>query len=138
MFRFDHIALAVSDLARSAAFYEALGAQRVSRPSPHFVELMLGELRMHLTRAPHPTSESGSQRGNCVEHFCIAVSTLDELTMLRDLINQHPLTAPRGPFAIQESPPLDAARTGHVEQHVPRHTLYFQDPDGIHLEARLY
>ena len=135
MLRFDHLALSVSDLATSAAFYESLGGRRVSKPSPHFIEIMLGELRMHLVAAEHAAAHGP---GACIDHFCASVASLAELAAIRDLVNRHPSAQGHGPFEIQQSPPMDAERTGHCEERVPSHTLYFRDPDGIHVEVRLY
>ncbi len=135
MLRFDHLALSVSDLAASAAFYEYLGGRRVSKPSPHFIEILLGELRLHLVAAEHAETHA---QGACIDHFCASVASLAELTAIRDLINSHPRMQASGPFEIQQSPPMDAERTGHCEERVPSHTLYFRDPDGIHVEIRAY
>lgn len=137
MFQFDHIALTVADPARSAEFYEHLGGLRVSKPSPHFIEIMLGQVRLHITAAA-AVAPADPDSGAGINHFCATVSSVAQLAQLRDLINSHPQIMPHGRFEIQASPPMDAARTGHCEERVPTHTLYFRDPDGIHVEIRTY
>ena len=135
MFSLDHVALAVTDLSRSQAFYHSIGGVTDSRPAPHFVEIMLGGARLHLVRADRRADAPGAAR---IEHLCLSVPSLEELVAFKDHINSHPLLEGMGPWQVQESPPLDANRSGHVEQNVPRATLYFHDPDGIEIEVRFY
>lgn len=135
MFSLDHVALAVTDLDRSRYFYESLGGVTVSRPSPNFVEVMLGSARLHLVTARRWAETTGVAR---IEHFCLAVKSMEELVAFAQRINSHPMLEGMGPWQVQESPPLDANRSGHVEEHVPRATLYFRDPDGIEIEVRFY
>lgn len=136
MFRVDHAALAVQSLSRSRAFYEYLGGKVVSRPSELFVEIMLGDLRLHLVKAENGDKAPVGSGG--IDHLCVSVETLEQLETVRDLINGCPLLEGKGPFAIQESPKLSSDQCGHAEQRPPRRTLYARDPDGIALEIRCY
>jgi catechol 2,3-dioxygenase-like lactoylglutathione lyase family enzyme len=134
--RFDHVALAVRSLARSRDFYVGLlGAKVVSKPSDTFVEILLGDLCLHLL--PMAASAEGQTDAARLHHGALAVETLADLRALRDALNASPLVASYGPFVVQESPPQGAGGT-HVERRAPVATLYFRDPDGIRLEARCY
>ncbi len=137
MLRSDHTALAVKNLGLSREFYEFLGGRVVSKPSPHFIELLLGDLRLHIVRAPDPDLKQ-SELAPRIEHFCLSVDTTAELERLCDQVNGCELIKHMGPFEIQESPLLGASFADHAEQHPPRKTLYLRDPDGIMLEIRCY
>lgn len=137
MLRSDHTALAVKNLGLSREFYEFLGGRVVSKPSPHFVEIMLGDLRLHIVRAPEP-EERVSEKAPRIEHFCLSVDSTHELEKLRDRVNGCELIKHMGPFEIQESPPLGEGFAGHAEQRPPNRTLYMKDPDGIMIEVRCY
>jgi catechol 2,3-dioxygenase-like lactoylglutathione lyase family enzyme len=135
MFRADHAALAVKNLSRSRTFYEYLGARVVSRPSTRFVEVMLGNLRLHLVQAK--TFDPPREDAVGIDHICVSVETFADLESVRDKLNASPLIAPFGPFHIQESPPLGPGQS-HSEERPPVRTLYAKDPDGIGLEIRCY
>ncbi len=137
MLRSDHTALAVKNLGLSREFYEYLGGRVVSLPSPHFVEIMLGDLRLHFVRATSP-NETASDAAPRIEHFCVSVDSIHELEKLRDRVNACELIKHLGPFEIQESPPLGEGFAGHAEQRPPKKTLYVKDPDGIMMEVRCY
>jgi catechol 2,3-dioxygenase-like lactoylglutathione lyase family enzyme len=135
-FRHDHIALTVKDLQVSRDFYEYLGGKVVSRPSPGFMEIVLGELRLHLV--PDEGATQKTQRAPRIDHLCLRVSSLDELTAVEKHVNAHPSLVGRHPVEVEDSPPLGEGGVDHCEERPPRKTLYFQDPDGIRLEVRAY
>lgn len=138
MFRADHAALAVKSLSRSRSFYEYLGGKVISKPSPNFVEVMLGNLRLHLVQAVGETSDKRCEGTQGIDHLCVSVDSLAELTAVCHLLNSCSLLAGFGPFAIQESPPLGDGFQDHAEERPPLRTLYAHDPDGISLEIRCY
>lgn len=140
--RHDHIALIVSDLERSARFYHLLGGRTVSRPSADFCEILIGELRLHLVRARTSGGEtgrpeSGTPAPHRIDHICLRVGNMADLSALAALLNRSESASAFGPFRIQESPPLGPGAT-HCEERPPLATLYFRDPDGLGLEARCY
>lgn len=140
MFLHDHVALTVKDLAASREFYEYLGGQVVSKPSSGFMEIVLGEIRLHLVPAPE------AERANTdvalppsrIDHLCMRVATLDALAAMQEHINKHPRIAGRAECEVEDSPPLGEGGKEHCEERPPRKTLYFNDPDGIRLEIRAY
>lgn len=131
----DHVALTVKDLGVSRAFYEHLGGRVVSRPSTGFMEIVLGEIRLHLV--PDSGATDVQRRSPRIDHLCLRVATLDDLSAVEKLLNAHPALAGR-PCEIEDSPPLGEGGKEHCEERPPRKTLYFQDPDGIRLEVRAY
>jgi catechol 2,3-dioxygenase-like lactoylglutathione lyase family enzyme len=134
--RSDHVALAVRSLARSREFYVGLlGATVVSKPSDTFLEILLGDLCIHLL----PMAAAADAKTDMARwhHGALAVESMADLRALRDALNASPLVASYGPFDVQESPPQGTGGT-HVERRPPVGTLYFRDPDGIRLEARCY
>jgi catechol 2,3-dioxygenase-like lactoylglutathione lyase family enzyme len=136
----DHIALAVTNFEKSLEFYLTLGARVVSKPSDKFVEIVLGDVRLHLILASHqspsPSNPSPFDHPR-LHHLCLAVDSLTELQDLSLRLNNTKAGQKYGPFLIQESPPLGPGKT-HSEERPPLATLYFRDPDGIGLEARCY
>jgi catechol 2,3-dioxygenase-like lactoylglutathione lyase family enzyme len=165
MFRHDHVALTVRDLQISREFYEYLGGHVVSKPSPAFMEIVLGEIRLHLVRRAAgekldaivaATERTPSTAGRAtdaatdaataeqeeaaekqrIDHLCLRVSSIDDLASIRDRINAHPTLRGRAPCTLIDSPPLGEGK--HLEELPPRKTLYFEDPDGIRLEVRAY
>jgi len=135
VFKNDHTAMAVRTLQRSRRFYEFIGGRVVSKPSAHFLEIMLGDLRLHIVQGDGGSVQPG---GVGLDHVCVSVENLATLEDLCARLNSYPDITAFGPFAIQDSPPLGADFTEHAEQHVPRQTLYARDPDGINLEFRCY
>lgn len=135
-FRHDHVALTVKDLAVSREFYEYLGGRVVSKPSAGFMEIVLGEIRLHLIPAEGGGAEAA--RSSRIDHLCLRVASLDVLGALQEHINAHPLLAGRAPCEVEDSPPLGEGGVDHCEESPPRKTLYFEDPDGIRLEIRAY
>jgi catechol 2,3-dioxygenase-like lactoylglutathione lyase family enzyme len=135
-FLHDHVALTVRDLQVSREFYEDLGGRVVSRPSPAFMEIVLGDIRLHLVRAERGT-EPGKPASR-IDHLCLRVPSVADLALLEGMINAHPLVRGRPPCHVEESPPLGADRKEHCEERPPQKTLYFEDPDGIRLEVRAY
>jgi len=137
VFGHDHVALTVRDLDASREFYEYLGGRVVSRPSPGFLEIVLGEIRLHLLPEADPVTGEPT-RGPRIDHLCLRVSSLDALALVEERINGHPRLRDRAPCVIEDSPPLGEGGKQHVEEFPPRKTLYFEDPDGIRLEVRAY
>ena len=135
MLKQDHIAIAVSNFERSLEFYLAIGAKVVSKPSEKFVEILLGDVRLHLILAKEQGASPSSHPR--LDHICLAVGSLLELTELSKLLNNTAAGQEYGPFLVQESPPLGPGQT-HAEERPPLATLYFRDPDGIGLETRCY
>lgn len=138
MFKADHIALAVADLGRSRAFYEALGGRVVSRPSPHFVELMLGNLRLHIVPRDQVSGPDSARPPVGLDHFSVSVDSVAALERLRDFLNTCPVVERFAPFAIEDSEMLGQGLAEHAEERPPAKTLYAKDPDGITLEVRCY
>jgi len=135
LIKHDHIAIAVSNFEKSLEFYLALGAKIVSIPSDKFVEIVLGDIRLHLILAEESSStQLDTPR---LHHLCLCVDSFTELQLLTNQINNSTAGQKFGPFLIQESPPLGPNQT-HCEERPPLATLYFRDPDGIDFEARCY
>ena len=134
-FRSDHIALAVRDLAASRRFYEALGGRTVSKPSPHFLEIMLGEQRLHLL--PEASRDVAADDSIRIDHFCVAVESVAALEAYAAYLRLLPELAGR-PIAVTESEALGEGLGDHCEERPPLKTLYFADPDGIRIEVRAY
>jgi catechol 2,3-dioxygenase-like lactoylglutathione lyase family enzyme len=135
-FRHDHIALTVHDLQVSRTFYEFLGGRVVSRPSRAFMEILLGDVRLHLI--PAEAGSATQPASTRIDHLCLQVSSVDDLASLQEMINGHPLLQGRNPCMVEDSPPLGEGGKEHCEERPPRKTLYFEDPDGIRLEVRAY
>ena len=135
MLKHDHIALAVSNFDQSLEFYLALGARVVSKPSEKFVEILIGEVRLHLILAKEPGKALANHPR--LDHLCLGVDSIAELNQLAKNLNKTAAGLKHGPFLVQESPPLGPGQT-HAEERPPLATLYFRDPDGIGLEARCY
>lgn len=135
-FSHDHVALTVKDLAVSREFYEYLGGRVVSRPSKGFMEIVLGEIRLHLI--PDEGASQKKARAPRIDHLCLRVASLEALGQVEEHVNAHPLFAGRRPCEVEDSPPLGEGGKEHCEERPPRKTLYFEDPDGIRLEVRAY
>ena len=136
MLKVDHTALAVTDLETSRAFYTTeLGGVVVSKPSPRFVEILLGNIRLHLVQADGTAPLAAGPR---IDHLCLAVERLDELHAMCRRLNACAAIAARGPYAVEDSPPLGLDGEEHAEERPPTKTLYFHDPDGLGLEVRCY
>lgn len=135
MFLHDHVALTVRDLHVSREFYEYLGGRVVSKPSAGFLEIVLGEIRLHFV-----PSNGGveAHRQSRIDHLCLRVASVDALDAMQRHINAHPRLKDRAPCAVEDSPPLGDGGADHCEELPPRKTLYFEDPDGIRLEIRAY
>jgi catechol 2,3-dioxygenase-like lactoylglutathione lyase family enzyme len=143
MFLQDHVALTVKNLDVSREFYESLGGRVVSKPSSAFMEIVLGEIRLHIlpTRgATDPSASDTALAAPRIDHLCMRVATVDDLTAMERRINEHRLrgTRARGECKVEDSPPLGEGGKTHAEERPPRKTLYFEDPDGIRLEIRAY
>ncbi len=103
----NHVSLAVTDVERSADFYQALlGLDVVSRPGNGGINLGLGSSFLGLYNLPNPGS---------VNHFCIGVDDYDAARLSETL-------AETGVEARISTNPL--GRTSGGDQ------LYFNDPDG--------
>lgn len=136
-FLHDHVALTVKDLSVSRSFYEFLGGRVVSKPSNAFMEIVLGEIRLHLTPEAETTAD-GPRVESRIDHLCLRVGSVDALAELQDQLNAHPLLVSRAKCEVEDSPPLGAGGKDHAEERPPQKTLYFEDPDGIRLEVRAY
>jgi len=136
LFKTDHTAFAVRDLEKSKAFYEHLGGRVTSKPSPNFVELMLGELRLHMIRAG--SDKRASNTAACIDHISLSVGSIDELQKVQARVNAAPHLEGQGPFEIEDSTPLGVDFVDHAEERPPLKTLFFRDPDGITIEIRAY
>jgi len=103
----NHVSLAVTDVERSAEFYQKLlGLDVVSRPGNGGINLGLGSSFLGLYALPNPGS---------VNHFCIGVDGYDAARMSEAL----------GQLGVESrisTNPL--GRTSGGDQ------LYFNDPDG--------
>lgn len=137
VFGHDHVALTVRNLDASREFYEYLGGRVVSRPSTGFLEIVLGEIRLHLLPEADPVTGEPT-RGPRIDHLCLRVPSLDALAAVEKHVNAHPRLRERAPCVIEDSPALGDGGKEHVEEFPPRKTLYFEDPDGIRLEVRAY
>lgn len=103
----NHVSLAVSDVARSAEFYQGLlGLEVVSRPGNGGINLGLGSSFLGLYDLPEPGR---------VHHFCMGVKDYDA-DRLADRLRE---------AGVEPSVNRDPrSRTSGGDQ------LYFQDPDG--------
>jgi catechol 2,3-dioxygenase-like lactoylglutathione lyase family enzyme len=120
----------VKDLEVSREFYEFLGGRVVSKPSSGFMEIVLGEVRLHLI--PNGHLADGHDERPRIDHLCLRVGSVEDLMSVQKRIS------PRSPCEVEDSPPLGQGGKKHVEEYPPRKTLYFEDPDGIRLEIRAY
>lgn len=142
MFLHDHVALTVRDLPTSRRFYESLGGHVVSKPSPSFLEILLGEVRLHLVKGGDPKLGPSAHANETeqpvrIDHLCLRVATVDKLRAIEEHVNGLLVSEGHAPCRVEDSPPFGAGGT-HVEERPPRKTLYFKDPDGIRLEVRAY
>jgi catechol 2,3-dioxygenase-like lactoylglutathione lyase family enzyme len=138
MFKSDHTAFAVRDLERSRAFYVHLGGRVVSKPSANFVEVMLGDMRLHMVQA---TADDGGDPAGVrpgIDHVCLAVEKVADLEAVLERINAYPEIRERAHYELGDSPMLGTGFVEHAEERPPLKTLYFRDPDGIMLEIRAY
>ena len=136
MYSVDHIALHVRDLAVSRSFYEFLGGHVVSKPSPHFLEVMLGSQRIHLvTQADAPSAQRVTAG---IDHFCLRVPRIGDLAIVAKKLEGCAMIAHYGRPVIEDSPMLNGGRDDHCEERPPLRTLYFKDPDGVNIEIRAY
>ncbi len=139
IFGHDHVALSVKDLQVSGEFYEYLGGRIVSKPSSAFMEIVLGEIRLHLVPSENGDDRSSTARpASRIDHLCLRVSSVEALSSVQERINAHPLLVGRAQCEVEDSPPLGERGADHCEEFPPRKTLYFHDPDGIRLEIRAY
>jgi catechol 2,3-dioxygenase-like lactoylglutathione lyase family enzyme len=140
-FRHDHIALTVKDLQVTRQFYESLGGRVVSKPSSAFMEIVLGDMRLHILPTGSAAEEAPRgtpQRKSRIDHLCLQVESVEDLMWVEQTINTHPLLSGRARCEVEDSPPFGEGGSEHVEERPPRKTLYFADPDGIRLEVRAY
>jgi catechol 2,3-dioxygenase-like lactoylglutathione lyase family enzyme len=136
LFDVDHIALHVRDLEASRKFYTFLGGRVVSKPSPHFLEIMLGAQRIHLLPQAEGPADGLVNAG--IEHFCLQVPSFRELAEVVERLKMCEQIAHHGPPVIEESPMLGDGLDHHSEERPPLKTVYFKDPDGIAIEIRTY
>jgi catechol 2,3-dioxygenase-like lactoylglutathione lyase family enzyme len=136
-FLHDHVALTVRNLEVTREFYESLGGRVVSLPSTAFMEIVLGEIRLHLVPAGEGDVAERSA-GARIDHLCLRVASTEVLVAVQEMLNEHPLLVGRARCHVEDSPPLGEGGETHVEERPPRKTLYFEDPDGIRLEVRAY
>lgn len=108
----NHVSLAVSDVARSAEFYQrVLGMDIISRPANGGLNMGLGqESFLGLYNLPNPGS---------MHHLCIGVDNYDADDLAEKLV-AHGIEA-----QVNRDP---ANRTSGGDQ------LYFNDPDGISVQ----
>ena len=116
--RIDHVALAVRDVARSAAWYmDVLGFQHLYPGLWGGVPVFVGKPGVAV--ALFPTSEANvSSRGVRILHLAFG-ATRDQF-----LAAQHDLTQRGIAFEFQD--------------HEISHSIYFRDPDGHELEITTY
>lgn len=143
MIQTDHAAIAVRNLAQSQSFYERLGGITLSRPSKKFVEIELGDLRLHLVKmqkidvrelVESELSEAGCPR---IDHLCLKVGSMAEMKELKLRAEGHPACQRWALFSIIDSPPLGQFGES-VEKTQPLKCMYLRDPDGISIEVRCY
>jgi hypothetical protein len=97
--------------------------------------MVLGDVRLHLVPADGTSSVDRASR---IDHLCLQVSSVEDLVLLQETVNAHPLRRQFAPCIVDESPQLGEGGKEHCEERPPRKTLYFEDPDGIRLEVRAY
>lgn len=111
-----HLALRVTDLERSHAFYESLFGMRVVwQPDPDNVYLSSGSDNLALHRIPASEREQYSPvRGQFLDHFGVIMETVDDV----DRMFEH---AQRSGVGIRKRPKHH--RDGS-------YSFYLADPDG--------
>jgi catechol 2,3-dioxygenase-like lactoylglutathione lyase family enzyme len=137
---FDHIGIICKDLEKSRAFYvECLGARVTSKDSPHFLELMVGNVKFHFIREGTLDLTDPQREIKLRDHFCLNVKGLGELEALQQTLKTSgaQFIDPKT-IEVEESIPLGEGFQGHAESRPPLRTLFFTDPNGAVIEVRAY
>ena len=116
---FDHAALHVSDLPRSASFYESLGLKRIADPFKDNRHLWLGMgagQQLHLIAGGRENLQADID-----VHIAIRVSSLSDLMKSLDQLKIPYYNSKREPHSVTKRP------DGVMQ-------VYIQDPDGYWLE----
>lgn len=125
----NHVALSVSDLARSVEFYQRLfGAPIQARPDPTTVSLRLGSGPQSLTLiAARPGQTPG------IDHYCLGVEDFGAARIAARLAERGiPRAEPSAPMTASlrmRGPEPGGAGQGTLE-------LYLYDPDGIAVQLQ--
>lgn len=116
-----HVTLTVSDVARSEAFYNRLGFQRVADFGPRAI-LHNGSMILALGPSPDPSQAIENDRFNenriGLDHLSFAVGSRADLEAATAVLDQHGVD--RG--EITDLPPFQV------------YILAFRDPDNIQVE----
>ena len=121
----EHVDLTVTDLARSARFYDevlgALGFRRV--PHATYVGWANAHLTIGLRAASSASRQAPFDRYRVgLHHLALRVRTRDDVDRLHDFLAREGLTI--------LDPPAE-----HPEYGQRYYAVYFADPDGMKLEA---
>jgi glyoxylase I family protein len=124
---FDHLALPVTDMARSLAFYrDILGCPVTAEyPEDALVRLQVGDADLFLVDVTMPEgawAKPPAGPGRNLDHLCIALGPCEEAALRRHL-------AAHGLDIIEE-------RVGD-NRHGPTLSLYVRDPQGTQVELLL-
>lgn len=128
--RVNHIALLVSDVGRSAAFYaNVLGLRQIKRPDfdRYGAWFSLGNIELHLIKGD-PLVHSGENL--VVGHISLEVSDIDRVPKILEATGwpfEQNVTVPKG--RISQGSGTNSSMDGHdVKQ------FFLRDPDGYYLE----
>ncbi len=123
----DHVVLPVRRLGESLAFYCGVLGCTVDREQPHvaLTQLRAGTSLIDLIDTAVPAgawAASKAPGGKNMEHFCLAIGSVDKAALHRHL-------ADNGIAVVEEG-----VRYGAIGS---THSIYIRDPDGNNVELKL-
>ena len=119
----NHVTLDVSDVKRSADFYQGLfGMPVINRQGTTSAGLQIGNGPQHLG-----LNSAGSNAPN-INHICLAVENFN-VVRLKSILAQHGITESEAAEPMRMRVRMRASGTGGAKEGTPE--LYFTDPDGL-------